>query len=119
MKRAIIFVVLSVLMLSSCTKADIVIRTDLENTRSSMATSETEVSVMTAVTSEDGRMVFVVNASSKTFHISDECRHVKNMSEKNKTLIAAVDEYEMVQNGYKPCATCIDKNKIEEIEVEK
>lgn len=119
MKRYIVIAIIIAMLLSSCQKADIVIRTDLENTRPSMATSETEVSVMTAATGDDGLMIFIVNSSSKTFHISEECRHVKNMSDKNKRLISAENEYEMAQNGYKPCATCIDKNKTEQTEVEK
>lgn len=82
MKRIFVLFFLAVVFLSSCEKADIIIRTDLENTRSSLPTVEITEPVMTAATNSEGKFVYIVNDSSKTFHLSSECRHVKSMSEK-------------------------------------
>lgn len=107
MKRFFAIVSVVLLILTSCGKADVVIRTDLENTRPSAITTETTVTSMTAATDEQGKMIFIVNTSSKTFHISDECRHVKSMSEKNRATIASNGIDEMIEQGFSPCSTCI------------
>lgn len=107
MKRFFAIVAAVVFLLVSCGKADVMIRTDLENTRSFAPTRETTETSLTAATNEEGLMIFIVNASSKTFHVSEECRHVKSMSEKNKLSVASHGVDEMVSLGYSPCATCL------------
>ena len=107
MKRFFAIVAAVVFLLVSCGKADVMIRTDLENTRPSALTREATSTVMTAATNEEGLMIFIVNTSSKTFHVSEECRHVKSMSEKNKKSVASHSVEEMVSLGYSPCATCV------------
>ena len=109
MKRTFALIFVLAALLSSCGKADVIIRTDLENTRASAYTTATEEPVATAATDDEGMMIFVVNASSKTFHLSEECRHVQNMSEANKTFVHAANALKMIDMGYKPCATCIGK----------
>ena len=111
MKRFFASVIVILLLLVSCGKADVIIRTDLENTRSSAPTRETTSTVLTAATNADGLMLFIVNASSKTFHVSEECRHVKSMSEKNKTVVASHSAEEMISLGYSPCSTCFGNIK--------
>ena len=106
MKRFFAVIAAVVLLLVSCGKADVIIRTDLDNTRSSAPTRETVSTALTAATNADGLMIFIVNTSSKTFHISEECRHVKSMSEKNKKSVASHSVDEMISLGYLPCATC-------------
>ena len=106
MKRFFALVVIAVFILVSCGKADVIIRTDLENTRSSALPRETTETSLTAATNEQGLFIYIVNSSSKTFHISDECRHVKSMSEKNKVTVASSGVDDMIARGYSPCATC-------------
>ena len=106
MKRFFALVVIVVFILVSCGKADVIIRTDLENTRSSALTRATSDTALTAATNEEGLMIFIVNSSSKVFHISDECRHVKSMSEKNKVTVASSGTDDMISRGYSPCSTC-------------
>jgi|GEM_PF-1454032 len=110
MKRLFALTAALFVLLASCSKADVVIRTDLTNTRSS-AYSITEASTaMTAATDEEGLMIFVLNSSSKTFHISDECRHAASMSAKNKVYYSAVGIDEMISLGFAPCSVCIGDN---------
>lgn len=109
MKNVFVVLTACAFLLVSCGKADVVIRTDLENTRSSAYTTAPEEPLSTAETDDEGLLIYIVNASSKTFHISEECRHVKNMSEANKTFIHAVGVDQMKEMGYKPCSTCIGK----------
>ena len=111
MKRIIVLLLLIVFAMTSCEKADVIIRTDLENTRSSLPTSEATEPVMTAATNSEGKFIFIVNTSSKTFHLSSECRHVKNMSEKNRGEVVAEDIEEMILLEYKPCSTCVGKQE--------
>ena len=106
MKRFFAFVIVILLLLVSCGKADVIIRTDLDSTRSSALTMATSDTSLTAATNEAGLMLYVVNSSSKTFHISEECRHVKNMSEKNKVIVASSGVDDMISQGYSPCSTC-------------
>ena len=106
MKRFFALLTTALILLASCGKADVIIRTDLENTRVPAPEMTTVVTTMTAATNEAGQMLFVVNSSSKTFHISEECRHVKGMSEKNKVIIASSGVEDMISQGYSPCATC-------------
>ena len=54
MKRLFASVIVILLLLVSCGKADVIIRTDLENTRSSAPTRETTSTVLTAATNADG-----------------------------------------------------------------
>lgn len=107
MKKFFALMIVVILLLVSCGKADVIIRTDLENTRSSALSMTTSDTSMTAATNEEGKMIFIVNSSSKTFHISEECRHVKNMSDKNKIIVVSGGIGEMVLSGYSPCATCL------------
>lgn len=109
MKRLVIILSVLCLTLVSCGKADVVIRTDLSATRASAYIPALETTAMTAAVSEWGMMIFVVNISSKTFHISDECYHVKNMKEENKSTVESVSIEQMIADGYKPCSTCIGK----------
>ena len=111
MKKIIVLILLVVFALASCEKADVIIRTDLEHTRSSLPTSEVTEPAMTAATNSEGKLIFIVNTSSKTFHLSDECRHVKNMSEKNRGEVIAEDIDEMILLEYKPCSTCVGKQE--------
>lgn len=106
MKRFAALLTVALILLVSCGKADVTIRTDLENTRAFAPEMTSATTVMTAATSEDGLMLFVLNSSSKTFHISEECRHVKGMSEKNKIIIASSGVEDMMSRGYSPCSTC-------------
>ena len=111
MKRILVLFFVAVVFLSSCEKADIIIRTDLENTRSSLPTVEITEPVMTAATNSEGKFVYIVNDSSKTFHLSSECRHVKSMSEKNRVEVVAESIEEMILHEYKPCSTCVGKQE--------
>lgn len=106
MKRFFALAVITVFILVSCGKADVIIRTDLDVTRLSVCDMTTEETSLTAATNEQGLFVFIVNSSSKTFHISEECRHVKSMSEKNKVTVASSGVDDMIARGYSPCATC-------------
>lgn len=106
MKRFFMLLTISLLLLASCGKADVIIRTDIENTRFSAPEMTTAATALTAATNEAGLLLFVVNSSSKTFHISEECRHVKGMSEKNKAIVASNGVDDMISHGYSPCVTC-------------
>ncbi|MBQ0125064.1 MAG: hypothetical protein KBS59_01915, partial [Clostridiales bacterium] len=97
--------------LSSCGKADIIIRTDLDTTLPSALSATTSATFATAATDENGKMLIIVNVSSKTFHLSDTCRHVMAMSEKNKQIFAVTDIDELISLGYKPCSTCFEHYK--------
>ena len=110
MKKLLLIVLILTLLMASCGKADVVIRTDLSNTRSSAYIPKEETTAATAATSENGMLIFIVNASSKTFHISESCYHVKNMKQENKTTVEAVSFEQMIADGYKPCSTCFRSN---------
>ncbi len=107
MKRFFALLAATFVLLASCGKADVVIRTDLENTRGSAYSMTEATTVMTAATNEAGLMIFVLNASSKTFHVSEECRYAASMSAKNKVFYSAESIYAMVALGYEPCSVCI------------
>lgn len=113
MKRFFALVIVIIAAFVSCGKADVIIRTDLENTRPSALTRATSETAPTAATNEDGLKLFVVNSSSKTFHISEACRHVNGMSEKNKVIVASSGVDEMISRGYSPCSTCLGDPKNE------
>ena len=95
------------IFLASCGKADVVINTNLENTRGSAYAMTEATTDMTAATDENGLKVFVLNSSSRTFHISEECRYAASMSAKNKTFYSAESLEAMIALGFTPCSVCI------------
>lgn len=106
MKRLAAIATVLVLIFASCGKADVVIRTGVENTRPYVTTAEPISAVPTAATNEAGQFIYLVNTSSKTFHINGECRAAKAMSDKNRSTVVSSGVDEMISLGYKPCTVC-------------
>ena len=101
MKRFAFFaVLLALLLLCSCGKADIIIRTDMSGAKTTEAVFETD---------ESGNISAVLNKSSGVFHLSHDCYHAKRMKEENKQIITAADIGDFIGEGYKPCGVCSAK----------
>ena len=68
----------SVMMLSSCTEADITVKGG-------------QGSAENKFPKEENKFVLTVNVSSGTFHLDENCRYVKNIKEENMILLNAKD----------------------------
>ncbi|MEI3152864.1 MAG: hypothetical protein V8S82_04375 [Eubacteriales bacterium] len=69
MKRLAFFgLLLAILLLCSCRKADIIIRTDMSGAKTTDYPAETTASAL--VTDESGSVTAVLNKSSGVFHLS-------------------------------------------------
>lgn len=105
MKRFAFFAVLMTLMLlCSCGKADIIIRTDMSGAKTTDYPAETTASAL--VTDESGSVTAVLNKSSGVFHLSHDCYHARRMKEENRQIITASDIENFIKEGYKPCGLC-------------
>lgn len=109
MKRFAFFAVLLVLLLlCSCGKADIIIRTDMSGAKTTDYPAETTTEAVFE-TDESGNISAVLNKSSGVFHLSQDCYHAKRMKEENRQIIKAADIGDFIGKGYKPCGVCSAK----------
>ena len=84
MKRFAFFaVLLALLLLCSCGKADIIIRTDMSGAKTTDYPAETTTEAVFE-TDESGNISAVLNKSSGVFHLSQDCYHAKRMKEENR-----------------------------------
>ena len=105
MKRFAFFgLLLAILLLCSCRKADIIIRTDMSGAKTTDYPAETTASAL--VTDESGSVTAVLNKSSGVFHLSHDCYHARRMKEENQPIIPAPDIENFIKEGYKPCGVC-------------
>lgn len=100
MKSKIIAFALCALVLvsfSSCTDADVVINGGESNIKSNFP--------------EEGSASVIINISSGTFHLDEECRYVAGMKEENKKIVTFGDVSEALKMGLKPCSGCAEEYK--------
>lgn len=102
-KTVFVFILLAALLLCSCEKADIVIRTDMSGAKTTDFTETTETQVQTDA---EGKYTVVLNKSSGVFHVSQDCYHAKIMKEENRQIIKTDDISTLVADGYRPCGIC-------------
>lgn len=107
-KFAFFAMLLTLLLLCSCRKADIIIRTDMSGAKTTDYPAET-TSATVFETDENGNVSAVLNKSSGVFHLSHDCYHAKRMKEENKQIITAADIGDFIGEGYKPCGACSAK----------
>jgi hypothetical protein len=91
----------SVMMLSSCTEADITVKGG-------------QGSAENRFPKEENKFVLTVNVSSGTFHLDENCRYVKNIKEENKITIRYSEIETAMADGYKPCSACAVEYKTTE-----
>ena len=100
MKSKIIFLIscaLAMMILTSCTDADVVIKHG--------------ESAADHCFPEEGSVSVIINISSGTFHLDENCRYVVGMKEENKKIILFGDAVQAVEAGIKPCSGCADEYK--------
>ena len=95
------FLAAAVLLLSSCTKADITVNGGEESAKNNFPKTE-------------NTFVLTVNISSGTFHVDENCRYVKNMKEENKKIISYSEIETAIGDGFKPCSVCAAEYKTTE-----
>ncbi len=101
MKTIAAFLAAAVILLSSCTEADVTVRGG-------------EGSAENKFPKTENAFVLTVNISSGTFHIDENCRYVKNMKEENKKIISYVQIETAKADGFKPCSACAAEYKTTE-----
>lgn len=95
------FLAVAVLLLSSCTDADVTVKRG-------------EGSAENKFPSEEKKFALTVNPSSGTFHLDEECRYVKSMKEENKKTIYYSEIETAMADSYKPCSACAAEYKTTE-----
>ena len=95
------FLAAAVLMLSSCTEADITVHAG-------------EGSAENKFPETENKFVLTVNISSGTFHLDENCRYVKNIKEENKKIIRYGKIETAMVDGFKPCSACAAEYKTTE-----
>jgi len=125
MKRLLVSLVLSMVLLISCTKPldNIVIlnvkdkdvtsaETVLQTTPASVDTTTvyslttTESNVTTVYTPTGDERVLIINKSSKKVHLSDQCSYAAKISDKNKIVSPYEQLYTYLEDGYEVCSYC-------------
>ena len=92
------FLAAAMLLLSSCTEADVTVKRG-------------EGSAQNKFPAEEKNFTLTVNISSGTFHLDGECRYVKAMKEENKKTICYSKIETAMADGYKPCSACAAEYK--------
>ena len=100
-RTAAAFIAAAVMMLSSCTEADITVKGG-------------QGSAENRFPKEENKFVLTVNVSSGTFHLDENCRYVKNIKEENKITIRYSEIETAMADGYKPCSACAAEYKTTE-----
>ena len=100
-KLTAVFFASAVILLSSCTAADITV-------------TGGEGSAENKFPAEEKKYVLTVNISSGTFHLDEACRYAENMKEENKKTIYYGEIETAMADGYKPCSACAAEYKTTE-----
>jgi hypothetical protein len=95
------FIAAAVMMLSSCTEADITVKGG-------------QGSAENKFPKEENKFVLTVNVSSGTFHLDENCRYVKNIKEENKKIISYSEVETAIADGFKACSACAAEYKTTE-----
>lgn len=95
---ALACIVFMLCLLCSCVSADIVISGEAYE---SSATS----------TNHNDTTALIVNISSGTFHLDENCRYVLKTKEENKKIIFYPDVQTAMEDGYTPCSACAGEYK--------
>ena len=106
MRRMIPICILCVLMLASCReKGRIEVLTPLtsgeDETRRVVSEAESE----SDLPGRDEILDFVVNLSSRTFHLRADCAHAKRIDEANRRILRDSAQ-NLVNEGYRVCGSC-------------
>lgn len=100
-KLTAVFFASAVILLSSCTAADVTV-------------TGGEGRAENKFPAEEKKYVLTVNISSGTFHLDEACRYAENMKEENKKTIYYGEIETAMADGYKPCSACAAEYKTTE-----
>jgi hypothetical protein len=89
----LVCIVFMLLLLCSCVGADIVI------------SGSADKSSATSMNCND-TTALIVNISTGTFHLDENCRYVLKTKEENKKIIFYPDVQTAMEDGYTPCSVC-------------
>ena len=111
MKKLICIFAVLCLLLCSCGRADVKVRTDLSSANIMEFHTETK---QPFTIDENGEYVIILNVSSGVFHISDDCYSASVIKEENRTILKTNDISRLIAAGYRPCGVCAKKYITEE-----
>ncbi len=90
--RFLIWILMLALVLSSCGEEyDYVL--ELGKETEALAIPEEEIKV-------------IINKNSRTFHLDEECRYLRQMSAENRMDMTVRTKDELFSHGYKACSGC-------------
>ena len=89
---------LTLLLLSSCTAADITV-------------TQGQGSAENKFPKEESAIALTVNISSGTFHIDENCRYAEKIKEENKKTVKYSSIELALEDGYSPCSVCAPEYK--------
>ena len=99
------------MILCSCGRTDVKVRTDLSNANVMEFHAETK---QPFTIDENGNYIVILNKSSGVFHISEDCYSASVIKEENRAVLKTDDISKLIADGYKPCGACAKKYLTEE-----